>query len=74
MAFIKATKRHYRSSTRSDSINQTHLPQIIVVYFIVKLPKKAPYDNRGMTYQIDEKHLTDLLEYFVGVVKPSMLL
>jgi hypothetical protein len=26
-------------------------------------------NNRGMPYQTDEKHLTNLLEYFVGVVK-----
>ena len=29
----------------------------------------APNNNRGMTYQTDEKHLTNLREYFVGVVK-----
>ena len=26
----------------------------------------ASNNNRGMTYQTDEKHLTNLLEYFVG--------
>jgi hypothetical protein len=29
----------------------------------------APNNNRGKTYQIDEKHLTNLLKYFVGVLK-----
>ena len=29
----------------------------------------APNNNRGMTYQTDEKHLTIFPEYFVGVVK-----
>ena len=29
----------------------------------------TPNNNRGVTYQIDEKHLTNLKEYFVGVVK-----
>ena len=29
----------------------------------------APNNNRGVTYQTDEKHLTNLREYFVGVVK-----
>ena len=29
----------------------------------------APNNNRGMTYQTDEKHWTNLREYFVGVVK-----
>jgi hypothetical protein len=26
----------------------------------------TPYNNRGMTYQTDEKHLTSLIKYFVG--------
>ena len=29
----------------------------------------APNNNKGMAYQTDEKHLTNLLEYFVGVIK-----
>ena len=29
----------------------------------------TPNNNRGMTYQTDEKHLTIFPEYFVGVVK-----
>jgi hypothetical protein len=29
----------------------------------------AQNNNRGMAYQTDEKHLTNLLEYFVGAVK-----
>ena len=29
----------------------------------------APNNNRGMTYQTDEKHTTIFSEYFVGVVK-----
>jgi len=28
----------------------------------------APKNNRGMTYQTDEKHLTNSGKYFVGVV------
>ena len=28
----------------------------------------APNNNRGMTYQTDEKHLTYLREYLVGVI------
>jgi hypothetical protein len=28
----------------------------------------APNNKRGMTYQIDEKHLNNMSEYFVGVV------
>ena len=28
----------------------------------------APNNNRGMTYQTDEKYSTNLLEYFVGAV------
>ena len=29
----------------------------------------APNNNKGMTYQTDEKHLTNLTKYFVGAVK-----
>ena len=29
----------------------------------------APNNNKGMTYQTDEKHLTVFPEYLVGVVK-----
>ncbi len=28
----------------------------------------APNNNRGVTYQIDEKHLNNMSEYFVRVV------
>jgi len=28
----------------------------------------GPNNNRGMTYQTDEKHLNIFLEYFIGVV------
>ena len=28
----------------------------------------APNNNRGVTYQTDEKHLHNMVEYFVGVV------
>jgi len=28
----------------------------------------VPNNNRGVTYRTDEKHLTNLREYFVGVV------
>jgi hypothetical protein len=28
----------------------------------------APKNNRGVTYQTDEKHLNYMSEYFVGVV------
>ena len=27
----------------------------------------APNNNRGVTYQTDEKHLNNMSEYFVGV-------
>ena len=29
----------------------------------------APNNNRGMTYQTDEKNLNNMVEYFVGVVE-----
>jgi len=33
----------------------------------------APNNNRGMTYQTDEKHLTNLPEHFVGLVKLAFI-
>jgi len=71
-AFIKATKCRHQVSTRSENINQTCLPLIVGVYFIVKSLKKSsscPNNNRGVTHQTDEKHLNNIVEYFVGVVK-----
>ena len=71
MAFIKATKRHQRVSTRSDR-HQSDMPTPISgVCFIVKLLKKSsscPNNNRSVTHQTDEKHLNNISEYFVGVV------
>ena len=55
MAFLNATKRRHWVSTRSDSVNQTCLPLILGVYFIVKLLKKGsscPNNKRGMTHQV----------------------
>jgi hypothetical protein len=40
-------------------------------YFIIKLLKKGsncPNNNRGVTYQTDEKQLNNMAVYFVGVV------
>ncbi len=74
-AFIKATKRRRRVSTRSDSINRTCLLLILGVYFIIKSLKKGsgcPNNNRGMTHQSDEKHLNNMAEYFVGVAKLAL--
>jgi len=71
MAFIKATEHHHWVSTCSDSINQTHLPPILGVYFIVKLLKKSlscSNNNMGVTHQTDEKYLNNMSEYFVGVI------
>jgi len=71
VAFIKATKRRHWASTRSDR-HQSDMPTPISgVYFIAKLFKKSsscPNNNRGVTYQTDEKHLNKMSEYFVGVV------
>jgi hypothetical protein len=71
MAFIKATKRRHWVSTCSNSINWTHLPLIVGVYFIVKLLKKSsscPKTIGGVTHQTDEKPSNNMSEYFVGVV------
>jgi len=32
----------------------------------------APNNNRGVTYQTKENHLTNLREYFIGVVKVAI--
>jgi hypothetical protein len=72
IAFIKATKRCHWASTRSDR-HQSDMPNPISgVYFIVKSLKKnlsCPNNNGGVTHRTDEKHLNNLSEYFVGVVK-----
>ena len=69
----KATKRHHRVSTRSN-ITQSDMPTPVVsdISSWKRAPVDmmlAPNDNRGMTSQTDEKHLTMFPEYFVGVVK-----
>ena len=71
-ASLEATGCHHWASTHFNSIKGTCLPRLFAVYFIVELLKRpqstriAPNINRGMTYQTNEKHLTSLIEYFVG--------
>ena len=72
VAFIKATKRHHRASTCSDR-HQSDMPTLVI---LVKTSwKRAPVDmlapnnNRGMTYQTDEKYLNYMVKYSVEVVK-----
>jgi len=67
VAFIKATKRRHWASTRSDSINVTRQRQLFWLFHHEKGLELTCWP-RGMTYQTDEKHLTNLREYFVGVV------
>ena len=67
-ALLKSTKHHHRASTWSDIINQTCLPLILGVYFIVKSLKKGsswPNNNRGMTHQNDKKHLSKMIGHLV---------
>jgi len=72
VAFIKATAPHHRVSTRSDITKPDTLRRL---FRTSHREKRAPVDilapnnNRGMTYQTDEKHLTNLREFLVGVVK-----
>jgi len=74
-AFIKATKHCHRARTCSD-IAQLDTPTPLVS--LISSRKRAQVDmlarsnNRGMTYQTEEKNLTYLLEYFVGVIKLEM--
>ena len=62
VAFIKATKRRHWASTHSDR-HQSDMPTpISEVYFIVKSLKKSSscsINNKGVTYQTDEKHLNN---------------
>ncbi len=74
-ASLDATGCHHWASTCSDT-HQLDMPTpVFLMFFIVKSSKKAtntrstriaPNNNRGMTYQTDEAHLTSLTEYFVG--------
>jgi hypothetical protein len=72
MAFIKATKRRHRVGTCSDrhqSDTPTPVDSYISSWKRTPVDMVAPSNNRSMTYQTDEKHLTIFPEYFVGVVK-----
>ena len=70
-ASLEATGRRHRASTCSDNIKGTCLSCFL--YFspsscLKRLwgKRMAPINNRGVTYQTDGKHLTSLIEYFVG--------
>ena len=66
MAFIKATKRHHRKSTRSDSCVAVIAMLLFQGYFIVKSLKKSsscPNNNRGVTFQTDRKDLAEVMEH-----------
>jgi hypothetical protein len=72
VAFIKATKRHHWASTHSDMHHSDMPTPIPGVYFIIKSLKKSsscPSNNRGVTYQTDEKHLNNMSRYFLGWLK-----
>jgi hypothetical protein len=72
-ASLKANGCHHRASNCSDSM-QSDIPTPVLsdVFHrqIVshKTTRIAPNNNRGMTYQNDEKHLISIREYFVGGV------
>ena len=71
VAFIKATKRPHRASTRSNRLQLDMPTPILGVYFIVKLLEKGsscPNNNRGMKHQSDEKHQNNMSQNYVGVV------
>jgi len=71
VAFIIATKRRHRVSSRSDVIKPdtpTPVDSYISSYKRARVDMLTPNNNRGVTYQTNEKHLTNLREYFVGVV------
>jgi len=70
VAFLKSNKHRHRASTCSNIIMYANAG--CFGHFI---KKRGPVDmlarnnNRGVQYQTDEKHLTNLPEHFVGVDK-----
>jgi hypothetical protein len=75
MAFIKATKCRHQASTRSDITQSDTQRRLIPTFHRRKrapIDMLAPNNNRGMTYQTDQRHLNNLLENFVGVIKISI--
>ena len=68
-ASLEATGCHHQASTCSNR-HQSDMPTPVFsdVYHKKghKTTRIAPDNNRGMTHQIDEKHLTSLIEYFDG--------
>ena len=76
---MEATGRCHWASIRSDSSQLDIATFLIMCFFMVNLLKKgkkrvhgyakAPINNRGMTYQNDEKDLSNTTEYFFGGVK-----
>ena len=73
MAFIKAAKCCHQASTHSNSI-KADTTTTVVSYVSSSLWKRAwvdmlaPNNNKGMAYQTDENHLSNLVKCFVGVV------
>ncbi len=64
VAFIKATKRHYRASTRSDSVFRSIKFRLFFCSSeSLKKNSSCPNNNRGVTYQSNGKDLADGMEY-----------
>jgi hypothetical protein len=71
-ASLETTGCHHRASTCSDS-HQSDMPTPVFRCFSSSNRQKrpqitriAPNNNRGMTYQTDETHLSSMIQYFVG--------
>ncbi len=75
MAFLEATGRHHWASICSNNIGLTYQCQFLWNLSLSTCWKRpqgkrmAPTNNRGMKYQTNEMHLTNVTEYFVRVVK-----
>ena len=70
-AFIKVTLNTAIGRTLAPIASIRHVNAGCFFSFIVKRARVdmlAPNNNRGVTYQTDEKHLNNMVEYFVGVV------
>ena len=70
VAFIKATKRRHRASTRTDITNRTRQRRLISKFHREKGLQLTcwPLLTMGMTNQTVEKHLNNniMSEYYVG--------
>ncbi len=66
-ASLEATGHCHWASIMSNNIKRTYPCRFLSMFFILQAHSKrmAPTNTRGMTYQMKEKHLSSLRNYFV---------